>query len=69
VPPESVEQSIRALGMGAWYARVMRDLCAAYSEHWGGITMGDLVHLSGHALRSFDAFACELLAPVLVSAG
>lgn len=33
VPPESVEQSIRALGMGAWYARVMRDLCVAYSEH------------------------------------
>jgi uncharacterized protein YbjT (DUF2867 family) len=69
VPPESVEQSILALGMGAWYARVMRDLCAAYSEHWGDITKGDLAHLSGHALRSFDAFARELLAPVLVSAG
>ena len=38
VSPESVEQSIRALGMGAWYARVMRDLCVAYSEHWGDIT-------------------------------
>jgi uncharacterized protein YbjT (DUF2867 family) len=69
VPPESVEQSIRALGLGAWYARVMRDLCAAYSEYWGNITTGDLAHLSGHAPRSFDAFACELLAPVLVSAG
>jgi uncharacterized protein YbjT (DUF2867 family) len=69
VPPESVEQSIRALGMGAWFARVMRDLCAAYSEHWGDITMGDVAHLSGHAPRSFDAFARELLAPVLVPAG
>jgi uncharacterized protein YbjT (DUF2867 family) len=69
VPPESVEQSIRALGMDAWYARVMRDLCVAYSEHWGNITTGDVAHLSGHAPRSFDAFARELLAPMLVSAG
>jgi NAD(P)H dehydrogenase (quinone) len=69
VPPESVEQSIRALGMSAWYARVMRDLCVAYSEHWGDITTGDVQHLSGHAPRSFDAFARELLVPVLVSAG
>jgi uncharacterized protein YbjT (DUF2867 family) len=68
VPPESVEQSIRGLGMDAWYARVMRDLCAAYSEHWGAITTGDVAHLSGHAPRSFDTTACDLLAPVLVSA-
>jgi uncharacterized protein YbjT (DUF2867 family) len=68
VPPESVEQSLRALGMGAWYARVMRDLCAAYSEHWGEITTGDVAHLSDHAPRSFDTFARELLAPAPVSA-
>jgi hypothetical protein len=55
--------------MDAWYARVIRDLCVAYSEHWGGITTDDVAHLSGRTPRSFDAFAREQLAPVLMSTG
>jgi uncharacterized protein YbjT (DUF2867 family) len=65
VPPEGVEQSIRALGMGDWYARVMRDLCKAYRENWGDVTTDDVARISGHPARSFDAFARDIFAPAL----
>jgi len=65
MPPEAVEQSIRALGMGDWYAGVMRDLCTAYRDNWGDVTTDDVARLAGHAPRSFDAFARELFAPAL----
>jgi uncharacterized protein YbjT (DUF2867 family) len=63
VPPEAVEQSIRALGMGDWYARVMRDLCQAYSANWGDVTTDHVARLTGYAPRSFDAFAREVFVP------
>ena len=63
MPPEAVEQSIRQMGMGEWYARVMRDLCKAYSENWGNVTTDEVARISGHSPRSFEAFARELLAP------
>jgi uncharacterized protein YbjT (DUF2867 family) len=65
VPPEAVEQSIRAMGMGDWYAQVMRDLCKAYRENWGDVTTGDVARIAGHAPRSFDAFTREVFAPAL----
>lgn len=65
VPPEAVEQAIRAMGMGDWYARVMRDLCRAYGEGWGNVTTDSVARLSGHPPRSFDAFAREVFAPAL----
>jgi uncharacterized protein YbjT (DUF2867 family) len=65
VPPEAVEQSVRAMGMGAWYARVMRDLCNAYREGWGDVTTDDVGHITGHPPRSFEAFAREVFAPAL----
>jgi uncharacterized protein YbjT (DUF2867 family) len=65
VPPEAVEQSIRAMGMGDWYAQVMRDLCKAYSENWGDVTTDEVARITGHPPRSFDAFAREVFAPTL----
>jgi uncharacterized protein YbjT (DUF2867 family) len=63
VPPEAVEQSIRQMGMGEWYAQVMRDLCKAYSENWGDVTTDEVARISGHSPRSFEAFAREVFAP------
>jgi uncharacterized protein YbjT (DUF2867 family) len=65
VSPEVVEQSIRAMGRGDWYARVMRDLCRAYSENWGDVVTGDVALITGHRPRSVDVFACEILLPAL----
>ena len=63
--PEWVEQSIRARGRGAWYGRVMSDLCRAYSENWGDVITGDVARIMGHRPRSFDVFAREVLLPAL----
>ena len=67
VPPEAVERSIRAMGMGEWYAQVMRDLCRAYSENWGDLITDSLARITGRAPRSFDVFAREVLLPALVA--
>jgi uncharacterized protein YbjT (DUF2867 family) len=69
VPPEAVERSIRAMGMGEWYAQVMRDLCRAYSENWGDLITDSVARITGRAPRSFDVFAREVLLPALVVAG
>jgi len=63
--PEWVEQSIRAMGRGSWYGRVMGDLCRAYSEDWGDVITGDVALITGHRPRSFDVFAGEVLLPAL----
>jgi uncharacterized protein YbjT (DUF2867 family) len=65
VPPEAVEQSIRAIGMGDWYAQVMRDLCKAYRENWGDVSTDDVARIAGHTPRSFDVFTREVFAPAL----
>jgi uncharacterized protein YbjT (DUF2867 family) len=69
VPPEAVERSIRAMGMGEWYAQVMRDLCRAYSENWGDLTTDSVARITGRIPRSFDVFAREVMVPGLVVAG
>jgi uncharacterized protein YbjT (DUF2867 family) len=69
MPPEAVEQSVRAMGLGDWYARVMRDLCRAYSENWGDITTDTVARLTGHSPRSFDVFAREIFVPTLEYVG
>jgi uncharacterized protein YbjT (DUF2867 family) len=65
VPPEAVERSIRAMGMGDWYAQVMRDLCRAYSENWGDLTTDSVARITGRAPRSFEVFAREVMVPAL----
>jgi len=65
VPPEAVQQSIRAMGMGEWYAQVMRDLCRAYREGWGDLTTDSVARVSGHSPRSFDEFARQIFVPLL----
>jgi uncharacterized protein YbjT (DUF2867 family) len=61
VTPEGVERSIRALGLGDWYAEAMRDYCIAYSEGWGDVVTGDVTRMTGRSARSFDQFAREIL--------
>jgi uncharacterized protein YbjT (DUF2867 family) len=63
--PEWVEQSIRAMGRGGWYGRVMGDLCQADSESWGDVLTGDVALITGKRPRSFDVFAREVLLPAL----
>jgi NAD(P)H dehydrogenase (quinone) len=65
VRSEAVEQFIRSIGQSAWYGRVMRDLCRAYSEGWGDVVTGDVAHITGHRPRSFEVFAREILLPTL----
>jgi NAD(P)H dehydrogenase (quinone) len=65
VPLEAVEQSLREMGMGEWFPKVMRDYSKAYSEGWGEFTTDDVERVTGHAPRSFDDFAHEVLAPAL----
>jgi uncharacterized protein YbjT (DUF2867 family) len=65
VPLEAVEQSIREMGMGDWFAKVMRDYSKAYSENWGDFATDDVQRITGQPARSFDAFAREVFVPVL----
>jgi uncharacterized protein YbjT (DUF2867 family) len=65
VPLEAVEQSIREMGMGDWFAKVMRDYSKAYSENWGDFATDDVQRITGQPARSFDAFAREVFVPAL----
>jgi uncharacterized protein YbjT (DUF2867 family) len=66
---EALEQSLRDRGMGDWVAPVTRDYAKAYKEGWGDFVTDDLERITGHPARPFDAFAREVLAPALQSAG
>jgi uncharacterized protein YbjT (DUF2867 family) len=65
VTPEIVQRSIENKGMGEWYAKVMKDLCAAYSTNWGDSITKDVEQIKGQTPRSFDTFAEEVLIPAL----
>lgn len=65
VSPEQVEQFMRVRGGGAWTARVLRDYAKAYSEGWGDFVTGDVEQITGHAPRTFEEFAREILVPAL----
>ena len=64
--PEAVENSIRSLGWGDWYAQVIGDFCKAYRENWGYIITDDVAFITGYAARSFDQFAREQFVPSLM---
>ena len=66
VSPETVEQSILKIGMGNWYAEVLRDLCKVYRKNWGDVVTNDVTEITGHAPRSFDNFAREIFAPAVL---
>lgn len=69
VPPEAVEQSLLEMGMGDWFASVMKDYSKAYSENWGDLITHDVERLAGRPARSIDAFAREILLPALKGIG
>jgi NAD(P)H dehydrogenase (quinone) len=65
VPPEAVEKSFRDMGLGDWFATVMRDYSKAYAANWGNYTTALVQKLAGHAPRSIADFAREVVKPAL----
>lgn len=65
IPPEAVEDSLRKMGMGDWFAEVMRDYSKAYASGWGDFLSGDVEKVLGRKPRSFREFVREVLAPAL----
>jgi uncharacterized protein YbjT (DUF2867 family) len=65
VPPEAVADSVRKMGWGEWAAGVLRDYSAAYGSGWGDFVTDDVKKLTGHAARSIEQFAREVLGPAL----
>jgi NAD(P)H dehydrogenase (quinone) len=65
ITPAAVEQTSKAKGVGSWYAEVLRQLCEQYAKNWGYMTTNNVERITGHAPRSFDTFASEILAPAL----
>lgn len=62
---DAVEQTLQGMGMGEWFAGLMRDYNQAYSEGWGDFTTEEVHKLTGHPARSIDDFAREVLAPAM----
>ena len=65
VPPEAAGEAVRAYGADEWTAGIIRDYARAYAAGWGDFTTGEVARISGHAPRSIDQFARELLVPAL----
>jgi uncharacterized protein YbjT (DUF2867 family) len=63
VPPEAAGEAMRAFGADDWTVGVVRDYSAAYARNWGDFTTDEVKRVSGHAPRSIDDFAREVLAP------
>lgn len=68
IPPQAASDAARSFGADEWTAGIVRDYCAAYSKGWGDFTTGDVERITGHAPRSVDDFAREVLAPTLAAA-
>jgi NAD(P)H dehydrogenase (quinone) len=65
VPPEAAGEAARAHGADAWTAGIIRDYCRAYATGWGDFTTQEVERITGHAPRSIDRFAREVLVPAL----
>jgi uncharacterized protein YbjT (DUF2867 family) len=65
VPPEAVKASILEMGMGEWFAEIMKDYSKAYAENWGDFKTDEVQKLTGHPARSIDSFVDEVFAPAL----
>lgn len=61
VPPAAAGEAVR--GWGDWAANVIKDYCTAYSKNWGDFATDEVKRITGHAPRSADDFAREVLAP------
>ena len=68
VPPEAVAETVRSFGADDWTAGILRDYCAAYARGFGDFVTENVQRITGHAPRSIDDFAREVLAPASRSA-
>lgn len=69
VPPEAVADAVRKYGADEWTAGILRDYCAAYARGFGDFVTDGVQRVSGHAPRSIDDFAREVLAPLARAKG
>lgn len=65
VPPTAVGEGARAHGVDDDTAKVLTDYCTAYGQGWGDFTTDAVSRLTGHAQRSIDDFAREVLVPAV----
>ena len=65
VPVEAVVSSIKDMGMGDWFAKIMGQYSKAYAEGWGDLTTDDVKTVAGNASRSIETFAKEVLVPAI----
>jgi NAD(P)H dehydrogenase (quinone) len=63
VPPEAAGDAMRRFGADDWTVGIVRDYSRAYAAGWGDFTSGAVLRVTGHAPRSIDDFAREVLAP------
>ena len=68
VPPEAVVDAMRGMGASDWFANVMGQYSRAYASNWGDVVTGGVKAVTGHAPRSFETFARDVLAPRIVAA-
>lgn len=62
VPPAAAGEAVRQWG-GDWAVSVIRDYCTAYAKNWGDFATDEVQRITGHAPRSVDDFAREVIAP------
>ena len=63
IPIEAVHTSILRVGMGDWFADVMRDYSKAYGEGWGDYTTDHVTKVTGKPARSVREFVRDVFAP------
>jgi uncharacterized protein YbjT (DUF2867 family) len=63
VPVEAVHTSILRMGLGDWFAEVMRDYSKAYGEGWGDYTTDTVQKVTGKPARSVRDFVRDVFAP------
>lgn len=65
VPPESAGEAVRAFGLDDWTVKVIVDYSRAYSGGFGDFVTDSVQSLTGHGPRDIEAFAREVLMPVM----
>jgi uncharacterized protein YbjT (DUF2867 family) len=67
VHTDAVRGAVVAMGMGDWFADVMRDYSKAYASNWGDFVTTDIEKLLGRKARSLGDFIREVFAPALAA--
>jgi NAD(P)H dehydrogenase (quinone) len=63
LPPESVGESLRTLGVDDWTAQLIVDYSRAYTRGFGDFVTDSVQQVTGHAPRNIATFAAEVILP------